>query len=62
MATPHVAGVVALVQSVSNPIKTPAQVEALLKNTVTPFPATPDKPIGAGIVNAQAAVAAALGR
>ena len=62
MATPHVAGVVALVQSVSNPIRTPAQVEALLKNTVTPFPATPDKPIGAGIVNAQAAVAAALGR
>ena len=62
MATPHVAGVVALVQSVSSPVRTPAQVEALLKNTVTPFPATPDKPIGAGIVNAQAAVAAALGR
>ncbi len=61
MATPHVAGVVALVQSVSNPIKTPAQVEALLKSTVTPFPATPDKAIGAGIVNAQAAVAAAMG-
>lgn len=61
MATPHVAGVVALVQSVSNPVKTPAQVEALLKSTVTPFPATPDKPIGAGIVNAQAAVAAARG-
>lgn len=61
MATPHVAGVVALVQAVSNPAKTPAQVEALLKSTVTPFPSTPDKPIGAGIVNAQAAVAAAQG-
>lgn len=61
MATPHVAGVVALVQSVSNPVKTPAQVEALLKSTATPFPATPDKPIGVGIVNAQAAVAAANG-
>ena len=61
MATPHVAGVVALVQSVSNPIKTPAQIEALLKSTVTPFPSTPDKPIGAGIVNAKAAVDAAKG-
>ncbi len=61
MATPHVAGVVALVQAVSNPAKTPAQVEALLKSTATPFPSTPDKPIGVGIVNAQAAVAAAQG-
>ena len=61
MATPHVAGVVALVQQVSNPVRTPAQVEALIKSTGTPFPATPDRPIGAGIVNAQAAVAAAKG-
>jgi serine protease len=61
MATPHVAGVVALMQSVANPVKTPAQIEALLKSTVTPFPATPDKAIGVGIVNAQAAVAAVLG-
>lgn len=61
MATPHMAGVVALVQSVSNPARTPAQIRTLLKSTVTAFPVTPDKPIGTGIVNAQAAVAAALG-
>ena len=61
MATPHVAGVVALVQQVSNPTRTPAEIEALIKATVTPFPAMPDREIGAGIVNAQAAVAVALG-
>ena len=62
MAAPHVAGVVALVQQVSNPARTPAQIEALLKSTATPFPMTPDREIGSGIVNAQAAVAAALGK
>lgn len=61
MATPHVAGVVALVQSVSNPAKTPAQIEALLKSTARAFPSTPSQPIGAGIVNAKAAVDAAGG-
>lgn len=61
MATPHVAGVVALVQQVSNPVRTPAEIEALIKATVTAFPAMPDREIGAGIVNAQAAVAVALG-
>jgi len=61
MAAPHVAGVVALVQQVSSPVRTPMQVEALIKATATPFPATPDREIGTGIVNAQAAVAAALG-
>lgn len=60
MAAPHVAGVVALVQQVSDPAKTPAQLEALIKATATPFPRTPDRAIGAGIVNAQAAVAAAM--
>ena len=61
MATPHVAGVVALIQSVSNPAKTPAQVEALLKSSARAFPVTPSQPIGAGIVNAKAAVDAAGG-
>ncbi len=61
MSTPHVAGVVALIQSVSNPAKTPAQIETLLKNTARAFPSTPSQPIGAGIVNAKAAVDAAGG-
>lgn len=56
MATPHVAGIVALIQSVAAVPKTPEQIEALLKSTATPFPATPDKPIGTGIANAFAAV------
>ena len=51
MAAPHVAGVVALIQSVSSPAKTPAQVEALLKSSARAFPSTPSQPIGAGIVN-----------
>jgi serine protease len=61
MAAPHVAGVVALVQSVSNPARTPAQVEALLRSTASPFPSTPSQAIGAGNVNARAAVVAAGG-
>ena len=61
MATPHVAGVVALMQSVANPAKTPAQIEALLKSTARAFPSTPSQPIGSGIVNAKAAVDAAGG-
>ena len=61
MATPHVAGVVALIQSVSATPKTPAQVEALLKSSARAFPSTPSQPIGAGIVNAKAAVDAAGG-
>ena len=61
MATPHVAGVIALIQSVSNPAKTPAQIEALLKSTARAFPSTPSQPIGAGILNAKAAVDAAGG-
>jgi serine protease len=61
MAAPHVAGVVALVQSVANPSLTPAQVEALIKNTARAFPSTPSQPIGTGIVNAKAAVDAAAG-
>lgn len=61
MATPHVAGVVALIQAVSATPKTPAQVEALLKSSARPFPSTPSQPIGAGIADARAAVNAAGG-
>lgn len=60
MAAPHVAGVVALVQSVSSFPRTPAQIEALIKGTATPFPAVPSQPIGTGIVNAYNAVNVAL--
>ncbi|HEX7803647.1 MAG TPA: S8 family peptidase [Pseudoxanthomonas sp.] len=60
MAAPHVAGVVALIQSVVATPKTPAQVETLIKCTATPFPSTPSQPIGTGIVNAQNAVNAAM--
>lgn len=58
MAAPHVAGVVALVQSVAAAPKTPAEVEALLKDTAAAFPANPDRVIGDGIVDANAAVTA----
>lgn len=60
MSAPHVAGVAALVQSISTVPKTPAQMETLLKCTATPFPSTPSQPIGTGIVNAQSAVNVAL--
>ncbi|MBF6022580.1 S8 family peptidase [Lysobacter niastensis] len=65
MASPHVAGVVALMQSAAvaagKPALTPAQVKTLLRTTSTAFPVTPpvSTPIGSGIVNAAAAVAAA---
>ncbi|MEH6420658.1 S8 family serine peptidase, partial [Pseudomonas sp. CGJS7] len=59
MASPHVAGVAALVRSVA-PGKTPAQVEVILKSTARPIPASKcSKGCGAGLVDAAAAVAAA---
>lgn len=61
MATPHVAAVVALIQSVATTPKTPAQVEALIKGNVTAFPSTPSQPIGPGILNAKAVVDATNG-
>lgn len=61
MAAPHVAGVVALMQSVASTPLTPAQVEATIKSTARAFPSTPSQPIGAGIVNARAAVDAVGG-
>lgn len=58
MASPHVAAVAAMVQSVVDTPLTWAQMRDLLKSTATPFPvAIPaNKPIGAGILNADAAL------
>ncbi|MGX5731251.1 S8 family peptidase [Pseudoxanthomonas beigongshangi] len=65
MASPHVAGVVALMQAAANaagrPPLTPEQVKQLLRGTVKPFTVPPpvSKPQGPGIVDAAAAVLAA---
>jgi serine protease len=57
MATPHVAGVAALMLAVNGAL-TPTQIETRLRNTTRAFPATCSQ-CGTGIVNATAAVAAA---
>jgi serine protease len=59
MATPHVAGAVALMLSVNSSL-TPDQVENLLRTTTRAFPAACNQ-CGTGIVNALAAVNAARG-
>jgi serine protease len=59
MASPHVAGVAALVQSVAPTPLTQEQMRSLLKRTARAFPVAIDKPIGPGIVDAAAAVNAA---
>ncbi len=59
MATPHVAGVAALMMS-ANSALSPDDVETMLKNTARSFPATCSQ-CGTGIVDANAAVTAALG-
>lgn len=65
MASPHVAGVVALMQGArldaGLPLLTPVEVTQLIQQTATPFPSTPSQPIGPGIINAHAAVQAAVG-
>ncbi|MGH8032617.1 MAG: S8 family peptidase [Luteimonas sp.] len=61
MSTPHVAGTVALMQSVATTPLTPAQVEATLRSSARAFPATPSQPIGSGIINARAAIDAVIG-
>lgn len=61
MASPHVAGVAALVKAV-NPNLTAPQIRALLKSTAVSMEADEERPneFGAGLVDAKAAVQAAL--
>ena len=66
MAAPHVAGVVALIQSASATPKTPAQVEKILRNTAYANGGFPSGcsyalPCGTGIIDATAAVRVANG-
>ena len=61
MATPHVAGIVALMQAVATTPKTPAEIESLLKSTARAFPVTQTQLNGAGIAQARAAVDAVNG-
>ncbi|WP_144900744.1 S8 family peptidase, partial [Luteimonas cucumeris] len=64
-ASPHVAGVIALMQSAAvaagKPVLTPAQVKNILRGTARSFPIAPpmSTPMGAGIVDAAAATLAA---
>ncbi|WMJ67924.1 S8 family peptidase [Stenotrophomonas sp. 24(2023)] len=60
MAAPHVAGVVALMQSVATSPLSPAQVETIIKNTARPLPGACSGGCGAGIIDADAAVSAVL--
>ena len=57
MATPHLAGVVALMLEAA-PALSPAQVKSTLQATATPMPAYARHEAGAGYVNALAAVTA----
>jgi len=61
MAAPHVAGVVALMQSVASSPLSPAQVESIIKSTASALPGSCSGGCGAGIIDADAAVVAALG-
>ncbi len=56
MASPHVAGVVALMQSVAAQPLTPSVVEGLLKASARPFVIKPPVAEGTGILDAAAAV------
>ncbi|MFV3408356.1 S8 family serine peptidase [Bdellovibrio bacteriovorus] len=59
MATPHVAGVAALVKAANKKLK-PSEVKTLLIKTATPILPNDDNRYGSGLVNAQAAVDAAV--
>ncbi|MFC3549867.1 S8 family peptidase [Lysobacter cavernae] len=66
MSAPHVAGVVALMQSAAATPKTPAEIEKILENTAYASGGfatgcSYDKPCGAGIIDARYAVAVASG-
>ncbi len=57
MASPHVAGLVALMHSKPSVDRTPAQAEVIIKANVKPFGAVPAPgPLGTGIINAQTAL------
>jgi serine protease len=64
-ATPHVSGTVAMIigalADAGLPALSPADIKSLLASTARAFPSTPDQPIGAGIVDAYAAVNQAIG-
>jgi serine protease AprX len=55
MATPHVAGVVALMLS-ADPTLMPDEVKQIIQETATPMPGRADYEVGAGYINAYAAV------
>ncbi len=52
MASPHVAGLVALMQSKPSVDCTPAQCESIIKANTKPFGVAPPQPIGNGIIDA----------
>ena len=58
MATPHVAGVVALIKA-SNKALTPAQVRDIIKKTAAPMAVNANNECGAGLIDAASAVSAA---
>ncbi len=59
MAAPHVAGVIALLLE-ANPTLSPSEVKTILQNTATNMPGYEKWEVGAGYVNAYAAVDAAF--
>lgn len=61
MATPHVAGVVALIKA-ANKSLTPAQVRSILASTAKPLSPNDTNQYGAGIVQADLAVQKAVGQ
>lgn len=62
MATPHIVGVVALMQGAAGGRLTPDQVLGIIRKTATHLDAYDDWEVGAGLVNALAAVQRAARR
>lgn len=60
MASPHVAGLAALVIAASETELNPLEVREIIKETARPFPVPVDRDIGTGIIDAGAAVALAI--
>ncbi|MFN9066136.1 MAG: S8 family serine peptidase, partial [Bdellovibrionales bacterium] len=59
MATPHVAGVVALMKA-ANKSLLPNQIKQILMGTATPLQPNGNNELGAGLINAQRAVEASV--